>query len=40
MALQELLAEVRACRICEAQLPLGARPVVQADTGARILIVG
>ncbi|SIQ66412.1 uracil-DNA glycosylase family protein [Marinobacterium stanieri] len=40
MALQELLAEVRACRICEAQLPLGARPVVQADSGAHILIVG
>lgn len=40
MALQELLAEVRACRICEAQLPLGPRPVVQADAGARILIVG
>lgn len=40
MALQELLAEVRACRICEAQLPLGARPVVQADASARILIVG
>ncbi|WP_010322780.1 uracil-DNA glycosylase family protein [Marinobacterium stanieri] len=40
MALQELLAEVRACRICEAQLPLGPRPVVQADASARILIVG
>lgn len=40
MALQELLAEVRACRICEAQLPLGPRPVVQADAGARILVVG
>lgn len=40
MALQELLAEVRACRICEARLPLGPRPVVQADASARILIVG
>lgn len=40
MALQELLSEVCACRICEAQLPLGPRPVVQADASARILIVG
>ena len=38
--LDELLAAVRACRVCEAQLPLGPRPVLQAGETARILIVG
>ena len=38
--LGSLLAEVRACRACEAHLPLGPRPVLQADAAARILIVG
>jgi len=35
-----LLAEIRSCRACAGQLPLGPRPVVQAGTGARLLIVG
>ena len=35
-----LLKEVRACTICAAHLPHGPRPVLQADTGARILIAG
>ncbi len=35
-----LLAEVRACRLCEAALPLGPRPVLQLHPGARILVVG
>jgi uracil-DNA glycosylase len=35
-----LLTEVRACTICEPHLPLGARPVLQLDPNARILIVG
>jgi uracil-DNA glycosylase len=35
-----LIARVRACRLCEPALPLGARPVLQADEGARILVVG
>jgi len=35
-----LLAEVRACRLCEAHLPLGPRPVLQARLTARLLIVG
>lgn len=35
-----LLAEVRACTICAAHLPLGPRPVVQLDPSARILIAG
>ncbi|SPA43062.1 conserved hypothetical protein; Uracil-DNA glycosylase superfamily [Cupriavidus taiwanensis] len=39
-ALDALLAEVRACRACAQQLPLGPRPVVRAGAGARILIVG
>jgi len=39
-ALDALLREVRACRLCEAQLPLGPRPVLRADPRARILIVG
>ena len=38
-ALDALLAEVRACTVCAAQLPLGPRPVVQAAAGARLLIV-
>jgi len=39
-SLDALLAEIRACRVCEAKLPLGARPVLQAHSNARILIVG
>jgi len=39
-SLPELLNEVRACQICADVLPLGPRPVVQADVGARLLIVG
>jgi len=35
-----LLEDVRTCRICEAHLPLGPRPVVRAHALARILIVG
>ena len=38
--LDGLLRDVRACRACDAHLPLGARPVLQAGTTARILIVG
>lgn len=36
----DLLAEVRACGVCAAHLPLGPRPVVQLDPAARLLIVG
>ena len=35
-----LLAEIRSCRVCAAHLPLGPRPVVQASTRARLLIIG
>ncbi len=38
--LQDLLARARACRHCEAQLPLGPRPVLRASATARLLIVG
>jgi uracil-DNA glycosylase len=35
----QLLARIRACRLCEAHLPLGPRPVVQASATSRVLIV-
>lgn len=38
--MEELLAEIRSCRACAAQLPHGPRPVVQASPSARILIIG
>ena len=34
-----LLREIRACRMCEAHLPLGPRPVLAASASARLLIV-
>lgn len=40
ISLLDLLASVRACRHCEADLPLGPRPVVRADPRSRILIIG
>jgi uracil-DNA glycosylase len=38
--LEALLAAIRACRQCEAELPLGPRPVIQAAASARIMIIG
>lgn len=38
-ALKPLLAEIRACRLCEVYLQDGPRPVVQAATSSRLLIV-
>lgn len=35
-----LLNEVRACTLCAEHLPLGPRPILQADPSARILIAG
>lgn len=35
-----LLADIRACTVCAAHLPLGPRPIVQMGTRARLLIVG
>jgi uracil-DNA glycosylase len=37
-ALARLLAEVRACTLCAAHLPLGPRPVVRGRASARLLI--
>lgn len=36
----EIAERVRRCRLCEAQLPLGARPVFQFHPQAPILLVG
>jgi uracil-DNA glycosylase len=38
--LDGLLAEIRACRVCAAQLPHPPRPILRAGAGARLLIVG
>ena len=38
--LEKLLADARACRLCESHLPHGPRPVLAATTEAKILIVG
>ncbi len=40
LALSKLLANVRACRICEDALEAGVRPVLQVSGKARILIAG
>lgn len=38
--LRDLLTQVRACRVCDDALPLGANPVVRASEDAKILIIG
>ncbi len=38
--LNMLLSEIRACRLCEAELPQGPRPIVRASSTSKILIVG
>ncbi|MEO1767846.1 uracil-DNA glycosylase family protein [Thiobacter aerophilum] len=38
--LDRLLAEIRACRVCERALPLGPKPVLRVSQTARLLIVG
>ena len=40
MTFAALLAEVRACTFCADRLALGPRPIVQAASTARLLIVG
>lgn len=40
LALARLLQDVRSCRLCEAILPLGPRPIVAVSQHARILIIG
>src|ERR1700753_2947142 len=39
-ALAVAAAEATACRLCEAVLPLGPRPVFRVSNTARVLIVG
>ncbi|MEQ9328253.1 MAG: uracil-DNA glycosylase family protein [Rhodospirillales bacterium] len=39
-SLAALLAEIRACRLCAAHLPLGPRPIARAGRTARILVIG
>lgn len=38
--LKHLLAEIKMCKFCEDHLPMGARPVLAAQSTAKILIVG
>lgn len=38
--IDQVIAEARACRVCEDRLPLGPRPVLRASATARLLIVG
>ena len=38
--LTDLLTQIRQCRHCENDLPLGPNPVVRARSSARLLIVG
>lgn len=38
--LAALLADIRACRVCESALGFAPRPIVQAGAGARVLIIG
>ena len=37
---QSLVNEAQACRLCEADLPLGPRPVFQVHANSKILIAG
>lgn len=40
LPLRALLREVRSCSLCAAALPMGAKPVLQVDGAARVLIAG
>ena len=39
-SLNDLLTEIRACTICAEHLPHGPRPIVQASTSSRVVIIG
>lgn len=39
-SLSDLLCRIKQCKLCEAYLPLGPRPILQVHQDARILIVG
>ncbi|AUS05292.1 uracil-DNA glycosylase family protein [Pseudotamlana carrageenivorans] len=38
--MEQLLQNIKQCRICDAHLPLGPRPVVSAHPDAKIVIIG
>lgn len=38
--LEDLLQQIRQCRLCEPDLPLGANPIIQASKEAKLLIIG
>jgi uracil-DNA glycosylase len=38
--LEAAIAEAAACRLCEAALPLGPRPIFRVSATARVLIIG
>lgn len=40
ITLQQVLTQARACKVCEPELPCGARPVIQASPEAELLIIG
>ena len=40
VSLKKVLADVRACRLCEKHLPHGPRPIVAAHRSAKLLIIG
>lgn len=40
MSVSDLLTEIKACKLCESELELGANPVIQAHKDAKILIIG
>ena len=39
-SLEAIVAAARACTLCAAHLPLGPRPVLRAEEGARLMIIG
>ncbi len=38
--MEELLNQISQCKICEAHLPLGPRPVATANVNSKIVVVG
>ncbi len=38
--MQQLLSDIKNCKICDAQLPMGANPVLAASPKSKILVVG
>ncbi len=38
--LEDLLQQIRQCRLCEPDLPLGSNPIIQASKEAKLLIIG